>query len=508
MAQILRNLGAVWHQMSFIHRVLLLTIVLAVAGAALLLGNWATQPKMTILYGGLSPADAAKVTAKLGDRDIPYELANGGTTVLVPAEQVNDCRMSLASQGLPGDGQAGYKILDDEKLGTSPFAQRVNYVRAVEGELAKTIRTLNNVTAARVHIVRPEGALFRGNEQKSSATVVVGLKGGHALGANNVAAVVHLVAGAVEGLQADDVVVVDTAGNLLSGDETDDMAGRVGSFQAHKSQVEQRLADKAEQMLAAALGPNRASVRVSVEMTSKAVTRAMENYDPAKRVARSETIDSESSTGTGEGGSGEGGNTKAETIKTEYLVSKTTEQSKQLPGEIVSKSVAVLVDLSPPEGEEDGEPVMKREDVEALVAGALGLTLEAAGEGGEPVDALSVVTTKFPRSPQEEPVEAGFLTPDLLLSLAKRASLGLVVIGMLLALKIFGGKSKSKSEPSEQEATGELAVQSGQMDHLLPGAAGEQRRLKERITRALEENPDEVKRLFLTWAQSDTTSAK
>ncbi|MFW6133305.1 MAG: flagellar basal-body MS-ring/collar protein FliF [Planctomycetota bacterium] len=503
MTQILRNLGDIWRQMSFIHRVLLVTVVLTVVGAALLLGNWATQPKMSILYGGLSPSEAAKVTDKLRAQDIPYELSGGGTTVLVPAERVDDCRMSLAGEGLPESDQAGYKILDDEKLGTSPFTQRVNYVRAVEGELSRTIRTLQNVTSARVHVVRPEAALFAGKEEKSSATVVLGLKGGHPLGANNVAAVVHLVAGAVEGLQADNVVVVDTRGTLLSGDDTNELAGRAGSFQAHKIRVEQELADKAEQMLAAALGSNRASVRVSVEMTAKAVSRAKETYDPVNQVVSSESIDSKSSR---PGESGNGGDTKEETIETEYLVSRTTEQSEELPGSILKKSVAVLVDLSAPDGEEGGEPPMTSEQVESLVAGALGLKLTPDEDGG-PVDTLSVVTTTFPRPPQTEQAEAGFLTPDFLLEIAKRGSLGIAVIGMLLVLKIFG--SKKKSDAGEQEESvggGQLTARGGQADNLLPAgeAPGEQRRLKERITRALEENPEEVKRLFLTWAQSDT----
>ncbi len=499
--------------MTVVHRVLLLTVLLAVVGAAVLLGHWATRPKMTILYGGLTTEEAARVVDKLRDQDVPYELNNGGTTVQVPVEQVDSCRMTLAGSGVPSGGQAGYKILDDEKLGTSPFTQRVNYIRAVEGELAKTIQTLQNVNGARVHIVRPEGALFAGKEKDSSATVVVSLRGGRTLAAHNVAAIVHLVSGAVEGLRPDKVVVVDTGGNLLSGEENSELAGKASSFQSHRAQVERSLSEKAEQLLAAALGPNRASVRVSVEMTTQATSASKEVYDPVNRVVAHESIDSKSSSG---GGSDSAGDTKEETIDTEYLVSKTVEQIEQMPGDIVSKSVAVLVDLSPrpAEGEEGGEPPMNKDDVEQLVAGALGLRLEAGPDGDDPADSLSVVSTTLPAAPAAEEVgEGGMFSPAFLLDMAKRASLGLAVIGMLLALKLFGGSKDKKAGKAEGDQTalaadrsaGELPGASGQGGRMLPATepAGGQDQLRRRITRALEDNPEEVKRLFLAWAESD-----
>ena len=179
MAKNLTNVAEIWRSASLVQRIVLLTVLLSCVGGGALLVNWARKPHMDLLYVGLSPEDAAKVVDKIRDADVPYELRNGGTTVYVPEDKVNSLRLATASEGLPASGQAGYKILDGEDLGTSPFTQRVKYRRAVEGELARTIQWMDGVLAARVHVAQPEPSLFLGRQNQTSATVALRLRSGH-----------------------------------------------------------------------------------------------------------------------------------------------------------------------------------------------------------------------------------------------------------------------------------------------------------------------------------------
>lgn len=498
MAPILENIGQVWQRASLLHRVLLLTIVLACVGAAALLIGWARKPQMSLLYSGLSRQDAAKVVDKIRDADIPYELKEGGTTVFVPEEEIYGLRLNMASEGLPAADQVGYRILDNEKLGTSPFSQRVNYIRALEGELARTIRMIDGVASARVHVVRSDAALFTGREQQRSATVVVRLKAGKRLTDRNVAAIVHLLAGSVDGLSPENVVVVDGRGNLLSGEGKTDLARGAGTFLDYKSRVEQYLARKAEDMLTAVLGPNRASVQVDATIDTTRILQKITTYDKDNKVVAKEEIKSSSATTppASQTQGAAGGDKKEDTTMSDYLVGETIKEQQDLPGQIQDLSVAVVVDLSPPEkaeGEAGAAPaaLLKKPDVEEIVQRATGAKKEN----------ITVTEASFYR-PVETGAEAadeGFFNKDFLLALGRRVSLGILVIGALLALKLFG-RSKAGSAAPALEGSG---AQGGE---LLPAGGGgsmDAQRLRARITNALQENPEEVKRLFLSWVQSE-----
>ena len=497
MAQIFESLGQVWQRASLLNRVLLLTILLACVGAAAILVGWARKPQMSLLYSGLAREDAARVVDKIRDADIPYQLKEGGTTILVPEQEVYGLRLGMASQGLPTGDQAGYRILDTEKIGTSPFSQRVNYIRALEGELARSIRMIDGVVSARVHVVRPDGALFAAQQKQRSATVVVRLKGGKRMTDANVGAIVHLVAGSVEGMSPEHVVVVDGQGNLLSGEDKTELAKGAGTFLDYKSRVEQYLADKAERTLTAVLGPNRASVQVDAVIDTARVSETVETYDPDKKVITREEIKSSSSSppaGATAGGA-KAGEKKEDTTMSEFLVGKTVKEQMDLPGQVKSLSVAVVVDLSPPEkaeGDQGAAPPapLKKEDVEEIVQKATGATKED----------VTVTVASFYKPPEaaEEAPEEGFFNKDFILALARRGSLGVLVIGALLALKLFGA-SKSKSAAAALEAGSEAS------GNLLPAGEGVRDAdvLRARITRALQDNPEEVKRLFLSWVESE-----
>ncbi len=495
MTPLLENLTQVWKGVGLIQRVVLLAVLLACIGAVALLVGWARQPEMALLYSDLEPEQASKIVETVSDEGIPYELRAGGTSVYVPRQQVYSLRLRMASDGLPDGSHTGYRILDEEKMGASPFSQRVNFTRAVEGELARTIELMEGVSSARVHVVRPESPVFAGEQRQASATVAVRLHPGRQLTSGNVAAVVHLVAGSVEGLSPSNVVVVDAHGNLLTQDDDTGLARGANTLLDYQTQVESYLSGKAEDMLTTVLGPNRASVRVSASVNNSSVSETVESYDPEARVLAREEIESSQRRPGGEGGQGDG-DSREENIVTEYKVGRTIREHNELPGRIESLSVAAFVDLSPPqavddyEGEGDAvaaEPLISLEDAEQVIRNALGL---------EPDAAIKVVNMPFHGRD-----EAEMLPPDddpgmipLILEIARRSSLGILVIGALVALKMFTGKSKSKT--AALEGAGE--------QNQLPGDSEEDpEQLRRRITRALQDNPDEVKRLFLSWVKAE-----
>lgn len=205
-----QKIGAIWQNVNIVQRALLLSIVFVFIGVGVSLVYWAKRPDMRVLYSGLEAGEAAKITDKISEKNIVYELGSGGTTIYVPGEHVTQLRLDMAKDGLPGGGQKGYGIFDDEKIGISPFVQNVNLRRALQDELARSIQMIDGVAHARIHIVSPEHSLFTSAESQTSAAVVLRVRPGHRLSALNIAAITHLVASGVEGLKSEKVTVVDS----------------------------------------------------------------------------------------------------------------------------------------------------------------------------------------------------------------------------------------------------------------------------------------------------------
>jgi len=509
----MQNAHDAWQRMGLVNRVILLTALLASGGAIALLVSWARTPSLSLLYSGLAPEEASRIVEKIRDAGTPYELRSGGTAVFVPEDKVYSMRLELAGQGLPAGDQRGYRILDEEKIGTSPFTQRLNFRRAIEGEIAKSIQALEGVAAARVHVVRPENSLFGGQEKVSSATVVLKLRPGWRLSPRNIAAVIHLVAGSVEGLKPEDVVVVDSAANLLSGNSRDGFSRGVGTFLDFKTQHEEYLAHKVEDMLTQVLGPGRATVRVSCMIDNSSATTTSEVFDPQAKVPTKEETKTKSASGAAaaEATAANGGTTKEETLSTDYAVGRTVKHETVVPGKITSIAVAAFVDLSAPASPTPAgapadasaaaaatppaAPNLKAADIETIIRNALGL---------KETDAIKVVETPFHRTQPSEAAaaeEASSDTRTFYLDVARHASLGVLVIGALVALKVVSGsRKKGGAMPAGALAVGQTAAVGA-----LPmaGGGGEENPalLKSRITAALQENPEEVKRLFLAWAE-------
>jgi len=350
-------------------------------GGALLVGLfvslmlWINQPQYKVLFSGLGQRDAAQVVAKLKDLKVPYSLSGDGGTVSVPEEQIHEARLALAGEGLPRGQGVGFEVFNKVDMGTTEFVQKINYQRALEGELARTIASFAEVREARVHIVMPRDSLFVEEEKKPSAAVVVDLASGRALSAGQLAGVVNLVASAVPDLTDERVTVVDTRGNLLFKKQADTpgfAAGLTASQLDYQRNYEKQLRAKVETMLEQVLGPGRAVVRVAGDIDFTRTQTTEDLFNPDQVAVRSESRNSDSSKAQGQPPTGspdqrfnlaqqnatpsEGQEQSVSTREgetTNYEISRTQRQVSKAIGGLKRLTVAVVVDG--PYKEEKGE---------------------------------------------------------------------------------------------------------------------------------------------------------
>jgi flagellar M-ring protein FliF len=325
-----------------------------------------TEPPKTILFSGLESRDAAAVTAKLDSMAVKYDVKDGGT-VLVPADQVTKLRMALAQDNLPAAG-VGYEIFDkSDAFGTTAFVQNINHQRALEGELARSMQTIEGIQSARVHLVIPERQVFARDDQQPSASVV--LKSAGKMDRGQVRAVQHLVAAAVAGLSADRVAIVDDRGNLLAGgDEKSGPDALARSQDEDTANYENSLRQRIEAIVSSVVGAGHVQVQVAADINYNHTQTTSETYDPDSKVVRStQTVEQNASNTTANGGSnavsvanalpgspaaapGSGDQSKDTSGRTEettnYEISKKVTTSTVDGGDVKKLSVAVVVDGS------------------------------------------------------------------------------------------------------------------------------------------------------------------
>ena len=322
MNQNLSKLGAqlrdIWSQLGSSQRVSILAATFVLVAGLVALAFWSSRPDYGLLYGRLSDSESSKVISALDDAKVPYKVGAGGSSIMVPADKVYLMRMQLAGRGIPrGDG-VGFEIFDKPNFGISDFVQRANYIRAVQGELARTISQLDEVDSARVMIVLPENRLLLDKDKHPTASVFVRVRGNTQLQPQAINSIRFLVANSVEGLKPNNVSVVDNLGNVLSeNSENDSLTGLTSTQLTARRNLEQYLGKKAQDMLEKVLGPGQAIVRISADMNFDTTTRTEEKYDPDGQVIHSQTKNDEnndSTTSTAGGGpAGISANTSTET---------------------------------------------------------------------------------------------------------------------------------------------------------------------------------------------------
>ncbi len=335
-------------------------IVLLGAGFAgiFYLGN---QKDYQVLYNNLSPEEGGEIVTKLKERNIPYQVEANGTIVMVPAGKVYELRLSLAGDGLPRRGNVGYEIFDKSDFSTTQFVQELNYRRALQGELARTINQFDEVSSSRVFIVVPKASLFVEDEKSASASIQLDLRA--SLPASKLAAIVHLVASAVEGLEVDQVTVVDTKGRLIFKGQGGGAASSLLSNAQleYKRNVENEIKENVQTMLEGIVGAGRAIVRVNAEVDFNKITLNEEEYDPSTTAVRSTRNIEESTQSGGEGAKADqaminqrrgvvpsAGGSRNEMMKkdvaTNYEINKITRTIIKPAGTSTRLSVAAVID--------------------------------------------------------------------------------------------------------------------------------------------------------------------
>jgi flagellar M-ring protein FliF len=413
-----------------------------------------TTPQMTTLFTDLSIEDSSSIIKDLERQGIAYEIRNEGSVILVPKDKVTRLRMKLAEGGLPKGGGVGYEIFDkSDALGTTSFVQNINHLRALEGELARTIRGIDRIQAARVHLVLPERPLFSRETPEPSASIVVRVRG--SLEAQQIRAIRHLVASSVNGLKPQRVSIVDESGQLLADGAASDIDQAVGDDR--RAGFEKRIRKQVEDIVSSVVGQGRARVQLSADFDYNKITQTSDKFDPEGRVLRSsQTREEQTASGADAGqvtvnnelpGNQTNTNpspTRDQSKKTEetnnYEISRTTKTEVTEAGRVNRISVAVLVDGAYSKNDK-GELVYKERSKEELDRIAA-LVRSAIGFDQKRGDQVEVVNLRFAEAPQTAPINepTGFLgmlqfTKDdvmYVIELGVMMLLGLVVLFMVV----------------------------------------------------------------------------
>lgn len=466
----LEQLNKIWSELSAPQRLTIGVAALAVFVGMVGLVYWSSQPQMRLLYGGIDNKEMGAVVEALDEEKIPYEMGSGGRSIFVPADKVYQVRMKLAGEGIPSGGGVGYEIFDKGNFGISDFVQRTNFVRAIQGELARSISELEGVRSSRVMIVLPENKLLMASENiRPTASVFVDV-GGRVLSEENVNAIRYLVANAVEGLKIGDVAVVDNKGNVLTTSMGEDNSfGAAADHFKFRKGVENYFTQKIHSMLIPIAGEGNVVVRVSADLNYDSQTVVEETYDPEGQVVRTQ-VSSENSSSKSEntsggtagvasnvpmgGGSASAGgqasssnSTKNRTVA--YEINKSVSETVRKPGSVRSISAAVFLAKRIDQGATVASPVSRSpeeiETIRKMVINALGLDPEESNAR------VTVEEVAFERpADMIAGAENGKSTTIAGLSLVEWMDIGRKFLAVGIAIAIFmvflGMLKKQKSE--------------------------------------------------------------
>lgn len=517
----------------------MIAVALALAGFFGFVIMRVTQPAMGVLYTDLSSQDAMAIMRDLDTRGIKYETRADGQTILAPRSDAARLRMELAGKGLPTGGGVGYEIFDKgDAFSATSFVQNINHLRALEGELSRTIRSITRVQSARVHLVMPERRLFERDREGPRASIVLKLAG--ELDMAQVRAIRHLVATAVEGLKPDRVSIVDERGRLLAdGAQGESAFGAV--MEEKQSMQERRLRTQVEEIVARVVGNGRARVQVAVELDTNRVENRSETFDPESRVVRSAQTRTENQiSGEPQGavtvgnelpGANQQGNSASRDVTnkneeiTNYEISRTTRTEVVEGGRLKRLSVAVLVDgiyVRSATGEMQYQPRPQEEldRINALVRTSVGLNRERG-------DQIEVVNLRFADAPtQAETKEQSFISSlftftkeDMLhgVELAVIALLTLIVVFTVvkpMVRAILGPdlmprrRASAETAPAEISNEGEPAAlprpresQAQRMIEIAQVNGQVQAQSVERVGEIVKNNPQESAAILRQWIQ-------
>lgn len=419
------RLGIWWTTANSTQRMLVLGGIVAGAIATFVAVQWSATPDYVVLFSGLEADEASQVVEELDEMKVDYKVTSNGATIRVPSDRVGELRIRVAGKGLAGaTSTLGYEIFDRSNLGMTEFLQQVNYRRALEGELVRTIIGLSEVRNARVHLAIPERDVFAREREQPKASVIVDLAPGAVLRPEQIRGIFALVSASVEGLPASGVTLIDTTGRELGGGGTGEFAATSEQLRVQQ-EVENYLSAKAQKMLEQVVGYGQAMVQVNAELDFERVERSVESYNPATASIRSE----QTTSGNGAGGEAQ------ETTLTNYELDKTVENILKAVGTLRRVSIAVLVNGTETVGEDGAAVYADRTQAELTTLG--NVVQDALGFDETRGDSFEIASMRFAPTPgadlTESPLPWWLLFPSmgsLLRAILLLAAIGLVAFGL------------------------------------------------------------------------------
>jgi len=477
--------------------------------ALILVLVWLNQPDYYVLYSGLSPDEAGRVVQYVQEQGVKYKYENNGTTILVPRNKVYDLRLQMANEGIPNDGVVGYEIFDKNNFGMTEYVQQVNYKRALEGELQRTIQQMDEVQAARVHLVMPKEALFKEDQSEPSAAVILKLKSHSKLEKQQVEGIQYLVANSVDKLDPQSVSLLDASGNLLT-DENNQSANASQTSTQYNAQkkLENYLTQKAQSMLDGVLGYGKAIVRVTADLNFKQVESTQEIYDPTSQVIRSEERTQSSQTSQDTSGQSQ------EHLITNYEMNKTIQTVSGEVGNIKKLHIAVLIDgkyQEPTDGKSEPKyqprNTQEMQRFERIVKAAVGFN---ASRG----DQVEISNVQFDMTEyQDQEQEFADLQKRQFWEnlLGKGLSVGLLIFFMFLLRNVIkrskviigdlplGGRVGVRSKASNKQQLRKNKQQLLDYEIEMDEEVLEKTQLNEAIKKYASENPKQATSLIRSW---------
>ncbi|MDD2365552.1 MAG: flagellar basal-body MS-ring/collar protein FliF [Desulfuromonadaceae bacterium] len=507
-------------------QMLITTVALVSAVAFAILIFVANRTDYKPLFTNLTSEDAGEIVKKLKDAKTPYQITADGKGVLVPSDKVYELRLTLASEGIPQGGGVGFEIFDRKNFGMTEFVQKLNYQRALQGELSRTISQLNGVEQARVHLVIPEKSLFKDNEKSATASIVLKMKSSRALTDSEVQGVVHLVASSIEGMEPEHVTVLDSRGKILSKGGNSDATTRMTSAMQETQRVyERNVEERIQSLLDRIVGGGKSVARVTAAFDFKQVERVEEKYDPESIAVRSEQRTEEKGstvvsgagvpgvqtnlgrTTQGAGATSGGGSKNDETLN--YEVSRSTSKIIEPVGALSKISIAVLIDgkYEAPAAVKEGQPSKAKytprspdelQKIETLVKSAVGFNSERG-------DQLTVQNIPF-----QDPDDIGttetakWWSNPFLISLAKNLIIAVAFLLLILfVIRPLLTSLKLTKTPATLESFESLGVGTEQLSSadraLLNSQLAEQQTLIEQAKK----DPYQVAQILQNWVSED-----
>ncbi|MFP4016978.1 MAG: flagellar basal-body MS-ring/collar protein FliF [Halanaerobiales bacterium] len=508
-----------WGNLSRQARVIIGAAVVGVIALLIYMVAMTGATQYQVLFSNLDPTDANAIVQSLEESNTPYRLENEGRTILVPQDVVYQTRIEMAGEGLPAQGAVGFEIFDQSSFGTTDFERRVNFYRAIGGELSRSIQDLNAVEYARVQITAPRESIFIEEEQPAEASVLLKIAPGYRLRGSQVQAIANLVASSVQGLETNNVTIIDTEGNLLTSSVNEDSSIINSQLAMNQFEIERKFAEGLKQdlklLLSRVLGPDNYTLQVKAKLDFDQREVESKEYTPVvgdEGIIRSQQEETESYQGNPsaggvpgtetnipqyqnvENGSESGQYERNDTI-TNYEINEKIERHVYAPGEVENISVAVVVNQ-----DLDQENMNKIEDV---VQAAIGYDLNRG-------DIVTVTNIAFDRTLEQEIAEA---EAAAIAAGRNRTYIyaGLILFVFILFLILFRVMKRSVETVSEDVVPGKAIdfMVDDDLDEEVAATRGlteeekQKKKLRESVAKAVSDQPEEVAQLLKSWLMED-----